>query len=588
MILRALVNYYERKTKSGDNLIPPEGWIQRGIDYVVVINKPGECVNIETVFSKEKTKIVGLDMMLPAIGKQASKHTNSGKDANLLWDNASFVFGRGKKGALKLESFISTTEEWLQDCHDVGIRAVKAFSERLKGEPELIDDLLTKFGLVEDFEKRDPIIAFRLMGDDQIYIHDRTVVRAAYDKARLSSDPGTPRGTCLVTGNQNVPIAKNEIVIKGVWYAQTSGANIVSFNERAFESYGKQKRQGENAPISQSASFSYTTALNYLLRRDSPQRLQVGDSSVVFWADKPTELETYVVDIFDEPTKDDPDRNVRAVASLHKAIKHGLLENDEGTVRFFVLGLAPNAARIAIRFWQHATVAEMAVRIRQHFDDLAIEHSPHDPPHLSLFRLLVSVATLGKADNIPPKLGGELMRSILADLPYPHTLLSAAVRRIRAEQKVTYARAALIKACTNRATRYANPEIKEELTMFLDEFNTNVGYRLGRLFAVLEKIQEEANPGLNATIRDRYYGAASSTPVTVFSTLLKLKNHHLSKLGNRGRAVNLEKRIGEIVDGLSDFPAQLPLADQGRFAIGYYHQRQNFFKKTETTALEGA
>jgi len=215
---------------------------------------------------------------------------------------------------------------------------------------------------------------------------------------------------------------------------------------------------------------------------------------------------------------------------------------------------------------------------------LNIERSPR-APHLSLFRLLVSVATQGKADNIPPNLGGELMRSILAGLPYPQTLLAAAVRRIRAEHEITYARAAVIKGCTNRTTRYSNPSIKEELRMSLDEANRNVGYRLGRLFAVLEKIQEEANPGINATIRDRVYGAASSTPVTVFSTLLKLKNHHLSKLDNRGRAVNLEKRIGEIMEGIDDFPAQLPIADQGRFAIGYYHQRQDFFKTT-TPALE--
>ena len=161
--------------------------------------------------------------------------------------------------------------------------------------------------------------------------------------------------------------------------------------------------------------------------------------------------------------------------------------------------------------------------------------------------------------------------------------------RSRAEHEVTYARAALIKACINRATRYSNLNSKEELSMSLDEANRNVGYRLGRLFAVLEKIQEEANPGINTTIRDRFYGAASSTPVTVFSTLLKLKNHHLSKLDNRGRAVNLEKRIGDIMDGLGDFPAQLRIADQGRFAIGYYHQRQDFFKKSgESNPLEGA
>ena len=543
MILQALHDYYQRKVESGDDLIPPEGWIRRGIDYVLVLDESGECVNFEAVFTKQKTKFIGLDVMLPAIGKQALKHTNSGKDANLLWDNASFVFGRGKKGALKLESFISTIETCLHDCHDAGLRAVRKFCERLRNDSSYADRLLARFGLAEDFEKRDPVLAFRLMNDGPICVQDRPAVIAAYNEARLrfldASD--ALHGTCLITGEEEVPITKNEVVIKGVWGGQSSGANLVSFNERAFESYGKRERQGENAPISQTASFSYTTALNHLLRKDSPQRLQVGDASVVFWADRPTEWETRVPDIFGEPTKDDPDLNILAVKSLYTAIKNGVFETEEGQARFFALGLAPNAARIAIRFWQHGTVAEMAGRIKQHFDDLKIERSPRDPPYLPLFRryksgnsLLGSVATQGKADNIPPNLGGELMRSILAGLPYPQTLLTAAVRRIRAEHEVTYVRAALIKACVNRATRYSNPNGKEELSMSLDEANTNVGYRLGRLFAVLEKIQEEANPGINATIRDRFYGAASSTPVTVFSTLLKLKNHHLSKLENRG------------------------------------------------------
>ena len=355
-----------------------------------------------------------------------------------------------------------------------------------------------------------------------------------------------------------------------------------------------ENRQGENAPISQGASSAYTTALNYPAAQDSRQRLQIGDASVVFWADRPTNFETLPVDIFGEPTKDDPDSNVLAVQSLYTAIDRGLLDNDTGQAKFFALGLAPNAARIAIRFWQYGTVAEMAGRIKQHFDDLTIERSPRDPPYLPLFRrynsgnsLLGSVATQGKADNIPPNLGGELMRSILSGLSYPQTLLAAAVRRSCAEHEVTYARAALLKACINRSTRYSNPNTREELRMSLDETNINVGYRLGRLFAVLEKIQEEANRGINATIRDRFYGAASSTPVTVFSTLMKLKNHHLAKLENRGRAVHFEKRVGEIIEGLRDFPSQLRLADQGRFAIGYYHQRQDFFKKTESTSSEG-
>jgi CRISPR-associated protein Csd1 len=274
---------------------------------------------------------------------------------------------------------------------------------------------------------------------------------------------------------------------------------------------------------------------------------------------------------------------------LYESIKQGSLNISDDATQFFVLGLAPNAARISIRFWLTGTVKEFSQRIVEHFSDIAIDHAPYDPPHLSLFRLLASTALQGKAENIPPNLGGDTMRAILSGLPYPETLLSSAIRRIRAEHEVNYQRAALIKACINRKMRRENPAIEEDLKVSLDPANTNTGYRLGRLFATLEKVQEEASPGLNATIRDRYYGAASSTPVTVFSTLLKLKNHHLSKLENRGRAVNLERLIGEIADGITDFPANLTIADQGRFAIGYYHQKQAFYaRKSEIAEGEQA
>ena len=203
---------------------------------------------------------------------------------------------------------------------------------------------------------------------------------------------------------------------------------------------------------------------------------------------------------------------------------------------------------------------------------------PKDPAYPSLFRLLTAVALQGKADNIPPNLGGDVMRAILSGAPFPALWLNAAVQRCRAEQRVTHLRAATIKACLLRS-HPLSPQ--EDPKAMLDRDNPNAAYRLGRLFAVLEKIQEEANPGLNATIRERYYGAASSTPVAVFTTLLRLKNHHLAKLTNRGRATNFEKLIGEITGGIADFPLHLPLPEQGRFALGYYHQRQDFFTKHE-------
>ncbi len=576
MIIQALYQYYERRSFDPEAHMAPPGFEWKEIPFIIEIDAQGNPIQIEDTREGDGKKKRARAFLVPQGMKRAVNIT-----ANLLWDNAAYVLGVATKGSPKRveeqrRAFIARIESLpIPAKNDAGVKSVLNFLRGANTES------LSQWTEWEEIVTTVPNLTFRLRGDIDLVCQRSATIEAI----RMAQVTTSADGLCLVTGERG-EIERLHTAIKGVWGAQTSGANIVSFNLDAFNSYGK--TQGANAPVSKNAAFSYATALNHLLRKDSPQRLQVGDASVVFWADRPTDWETGIVNIFGEPPKDDPDRNVRAVENLYTAIKHGKLDNEEGQAKFFVLGLAPNAARIAIRFWQHGTVAEMAGRIKLHFDDLTIEHSPRDPLYLSLFRLLVSVATQSKADNIPPNLGGELLRSILAGLPYPQTLLAAAVRRIRAEHEVTYARAALIKACINRAIRYSNPNIKEELKMSLDEANINSGYRLGRLFAVLEKIQEEANPGINATIRDRFYGAASSTPVTVFSTLMKLKNHHLSKLENRGRAVNFEKRVGEIMEGLSDFPAQLPLADQGRFAIGYYHQRQDFFKKTESNSPEGA
>jgi CRISPR-associated protein Csd1 len=435
--------------------------------------------------------------------------------------------------------------------------------------------LIERFQLKEDFEKRDPVLIFRLVSDLE-GVHLRPAVAKTYEASLASAHSGSDLcGNCLVTGEVNVPLAPNESVIKGVWGGQPAGCNIVAFNARAFESYGKRDRNGENAPVSLRASFAYTTALNHLLT--SSQRMQVGDTSTVFWAEEKHELEM----LFGEVMRDDPEHGTGALNALYSAVQSGKFSVGKADTHFHVLGLAPNAARISIRFWETATAMELATRIQRHFEDIRMVHADYEPEHLSLFRLLTGVALLNKADNIPPNLGGEVLRAILEDLPYPSPLLNLAVQRCRAEQKPTYARAAVIKASLNRLIRQRHTTEREYDAM-LDPSNQNPAYRLGRLFAVLEKIQEEASPGLNATIRDRYYGAASSTPVSVFTTLLRLKNHHLGKL-SPGRGVQMEKLIGEIMQGLSDFPRQLALPDQGRFALGYYHQRQAFFTKTETT-----
>lgn len=566
MILQALNEYYQRKTRMPDSCLAPPGFEHKAIPYLVVLSADGEFVGFDDTREGEgKNKVAKIFLVSQSI-KRASNIA-----ANLLWDNPGYVFGIDNKGKPERareqqQAFVEAIRTRLPESEDTGILAVQAFLER--------GDFAKVFehALWPEILENGANLTFRLEGDSCPVCE-----REAVADALTAADAGisSEKGLCLASGVADV-IERLHPSVKGVWGAQSSGASIVSFNLDAFSSYGK--TQGNNAPVGKRAVFAYTTALNHLLAKGSKQRIQVGDASTVFWAATPGHpMEELFPGFFGEPSKDNPDLGAGAVATLLNAPKTGAGSFEDDGTRFYVLGLAPNAARIAVRFWHVKTVGEMAVNIRRHFDDLRIDHAPHEPDTLSLFRLLVSTATLGKAENIPPNLGGDVIRSVIENLPYPQTLLSGAIRRIRAEQEVTYPRAAIIKACINRN------EGMEELKVSLDENNTNTAYRLGRLFAVLERVQERVSPNINATIRDRYYGAASSTPVTVFSTLLKLKNHHLAKLANKGEAVNYEKLLGQIMDGITDFPAHLNLQDQGRFAIGYYHQRQAFFTKSEST-----
>lgn len=575
MILQALTDYYRRKAADPDPAhgMAPEGFELKEVPFILELDGSGRLVQIEDTREPAGKRKVGRRFLVP----QGVKRT-SGIAANLLCDTAEYVLGisarpNNERVAEQHRAFRERIRSELGPLvlTDAGVRAVVAFLERGRNDRNLAADPSWT-----TLRETNATVSFRLQGDDTLVCQRPEVVAAL---RRAGADGVGPPVVCLVSGERE-PLERRHPAIKGVWGAQTSGANIVSFNLAAFNSYGK--TQGANAPVGRSTAFAYTTALNHLLRRESAQRLQVGDATTVFWAERPSELETAMVDIFGEPPRDDPDRSTRAVRSLYRSIESGVLSDSVGATRFYVLGLAPNAARIAIRFWHVSTVAELSWRIREHFDDLEITRPAWDHSYPSLFRILVSTAVQNKVENVQPNLAGDTMRSILAGLPYPRTLLQSAVRRTRAEREIGSVRAALIKACINRDTRFRNPHCKEELNVSLDRENTNVGYRLGRLFAALEKVQEEASPGINATIRDRFYGAASSTPVSVFPNLMRLKNHHLAKLDNRGRAVNLEKLVAEIVNGIADFPSLLPLADQGRFAIGYYHQRQEFYARPES------
>ena len=572
MILQALYDYYQRKATDPDpaRRLPAFGLEDKEIPFIIELTAEGRPLVITDTRQGEGKKKVARRYLIP---KGVEKSANIA--ANLLWGTAEYALGvdsRGKpervvKQHAAFRKRIAELPESVRQ--DVGIQAIESFYADY-GLAALVDDPAWP-----EIVESNPNITFRLFDDSGLLICQSSSVVSVSQSVVEGERETVP---CLITG---MPTQANrlETEIKGVWDAQPAGANIASFDKEAFTSFNK--KQGDNAPVSPMAAFAYTTALNHLLDRNSRQRIQVGDTSTVFWAQKDdAEIEEGFAAIFGE--RDDPDARAEQVRALLGAVQSGQFDGGRGDKLFYVLGLAPNAARVSVRFWHAAPLHEIARQIRQWFSDLKVVRSAKDPEYPSLFRLLAACAQQGKADNIPPNLGGDIMRAILSGSPFPATWLNAAVLRCRAEQNVTYLRAAAIKASLNRLQRFQpNQSLDKELSDMLDLENTNPAYRLGRLFAVLERIQEKAiNP--NTTIRERYYGAASSSPVSVFTTLLRLKNHHLAKLNEREN-VYFERLLGEIMGGLNDFPKHLSLPEQGRFALGYYHQRQDFFSKSESS-----
>lgn len=576
MILQSLKEYYDRKATDPESGIAPYGWEYKEIPFLVVIDGEGNFIHFEDTRGSTNGRLRAKTFLVPSLGEAKG----NGIKANLFWENIEYMFGIPADNQRNIERVSKQHSEFKRRLYAIQgnhpfLEAVRIFMDRLPRES------IQKSPLWNEVYGANQYLLISILGFG--------AVTNDFDLRNLINQfliPEGETGICLVTGEKDV-ITPLEPVISRVFGANTTGAHIVAINNKvtasgntgktpAFASFMKAK--GYNSPIGKRASFSYTTALNTLLGKDSIQRMQVGEASTIFWSDKKSRIEEDFSAWFVDPEKDNPDRHIQAVQALLKAPRAGsLAEDTEAETKFFVLGLSPNASRISIRFWFAKPLPEMLEQIRQHFRDLEITHGPKERPIFSLFRLLVTTATQGKADNIPPNLEGDMMRAILEGLPYPDSILQAAIRRVKAERKIPFIRAALIKACINRQTRFRKHNQQEELTMSLDRDNPSIGYRIGRLFATLEKIQEEASPGINATIRDRYYAAASSSPATVFSRLMALKNHHLSKLENPGRRTNFERLISEIVSELDDFPAHLNLNEQGRFAIGYYHQRQDFF-----------
>lgn len=569
-VLQALDRYYGRMAARGETEAP--GYSREKISFAIVLSAEGEPVQILDLREAAGKRMVPRLLEVPAAVKRTA-----GILPNLFWDKTSYVLGRtageGKRIAEEHAAFKAANLAMLDGAHDEGLVALRRFLEAWSAAqfetapftPEMLD----------------ANVVFRL--DSELgFIHQRDAARRLIE-ARVGGNG--PTGFCLITGT-DAPMRRLHPSIKGVEGAQSSGASLVSFNLDAFTSYGKQ--QGANAPTSEAAAFRYGAALNRMLDRGSRNRIArpIGDTSLVFWAETSSAVDENAAMAAEgffaagvDPAAQDgaADSNSSEAAKLRDALDklaegRPVQDLDLGLVpgtRFHVLGLAPNAARLSVRYWLVDDFEAFAVRLAEHYRDLAIDPPPWGAKLPSIQRLLVKTTALQeKFDNIPPLLAGEVIRAVLSGTRYPRTLLTAAIIRLRAgDDPWTGWHAAAIKAYINRSE-------EENVPMALEPDNPSAAYQLGRLFAVLESAQYAALGRVNAPISSRYYGSASATPARVFGPLLRGLRHHVADALKQGRGGWIDGKVGEIIRRLpSELPRTLRLEDQGRFAIGYYHER---------------
>lgn len=581
MILQALAEHYESLVAQGK--LDKPGWVKAKISYALCINDRGELeqvdiVKIQPSQDTKKAAPVPRTMSLPAPVKRTV-----GISSNFLWDNSTYLLGVDNKGkpqrSLDCFDACKTLHHDLLDGVDSpAAKALLAFFDhwdptQAQNQPALQDDweeLITNANLV-----------FRYNGD---FIHNDPLIQAAW-QSHYDTETEGPQAVCLVTGRTG-PVEAVHPSIKGVVGAQSSGAALVSFNGNAFCSYGKE--QNLNAPVSKQAAFAYTAALNYLVA-DREHTYRVGDTTVLFWAKDGASA--YQDLLFGSLFGEVPSYTSGELANM---VKH-LLQGDpvqydqtmlDPNMDFYILGISPNAARLSVRFFLRSTFGDFLRNVQSHQDRLEIIHPVNDIfDTIPMWKLLSSTVNQNSRDKSPsPLLAGEVLRSILSDTRYPASLLNGVTLRIRADHQVDRTRAAILKAYYLKNPNPAIP--KEVLTVSLNPACNDPAYILGRLFSVYEAIQSAANPGINATIKDKYFNSAASTPAIIFPILGNLAQKHLKKLkgSNMGLCVFYEKQLGEISSLLdSAFPARMSLPQQGSFQLGYYHQTQARYQKKEDT-----
>ena len=586
-ILASLERAYHRLEE--EDKVSPIGYSDERVGYCVVLGTDGRPVG-QPVDLRDHS---GKNPVAPRHSVPRPEKRTVKVVPNFLWDKASYALGVAEDGKTlervekEQEAFRDRHLDALQHESDAGLVACYRFLQWW--EPEYFD----AHGWPNEMKGAN--VVFRLDGDRN-FIHDREAARQLW-ALQMNQARNADQAICLVTGKKS-PIAQTHPSIKGVRGAQSSGANIVSFNLDAFESYGH--KQGHNAPVSEDVAAAYTTALNHFLRTNE-NKVQLGDASTVFWADgsdaeAEAQCEAIFAFAFNDTNDADDEISEQAIKSILEKMARGrpmeeIMPDLPQGVRFYVLGLAPNAARISLRFWLEDDFATIAEHILWHYRDMRIDPPPRQEQP-SVRRCLREIATTkvkNPYEHIPPQLAGEMLRAILKGSSYPQTLLSTILMRLRSDKAITDLRVALLKAVVCRNRRTAGHSTKEDDLVSLDPTNVDPGYLLGRLFACFEHAQKQALGGnVNATIRDKYYGAASATPRSVFPILQRNAMNHLAKLRkdpkSRGAEIRLDRDITQIYECSTPerlFVPTLTMEHQALFAIGYYHQKNAFFTKKE-------
>ena len=586
MILQALTAYYEQLVRQGKLSAP--GWDDSfKVSYELRLNDAGQLLRVVPLLTEKtvgkKTVLAPRAMRVPAHEKRSS-----GFAANFLCDNSTYLLGADEKGKPErsadcFKACAKLHHAILDGVDSPAARALLAYFDSWDPAQAATNPLLQK-QWKEITGNANLIFGYEAADHSHSFVNDDPAIQNAWQTHYNDRSADSDMGQCLITGKY-APIERTHPNISGVPGAQSSGAALVSFNAPAFCSYGHE--QGDNAPVSKYAAFAYTTALNRLLA-DRSHCKHVGDTAILCWAENAEPVYQDAMSMFlfgaDEAAGIQESDVQAALKRLSAGQTVPFLEKElSPDQHFYLLGLAPNIARLSVRFFLRDTFGSFAQNLQKHADEMEIDCSEKEKFRSLPIWAVVNETTRtvpGQHAKPSPQLAGDLLRAVLTGGRYPATLLNGVTLRIRAEQNVTRGRAAVIKAYYLR--NYPTELNKEVYTVSLNE-TTNVPYLLGRLFSVLEAVQKAANPGINTTIKDRYFNAACATPGMSFPTLLRLSQKHLRKL-NDGLATHYDKQITELMAQLpeSGFPARLSLPDQGKFTIGYYHQTQKrYVKKNE-------